>query len=176
MTAVVVGVDLSLRSTGIATAERCHLVKPAAGLTPVRRLRVIRAAIAEHCTGADLVVIEGLLPAAATPNSAYANERAGAWWLVVERLDALGHRIAAAAPQTRAKYATGRGNASKDEVLLAAAKRWPLREFRGNDEADALWLAALGHEALGDPIVQLPDSHRASAGKLTWITARPGSA
>lgn len=173
MTALVVGVDLSLRSTGVATAKGCLRIQPAKGLAGVARLRVIRAAVAEHTAGADLVVVEG--PSYGS-NGGLAHERGGLWWLVVERLDALGRRVAVAAPSVRAKYATGKGNAGKDEVLAAAVRRFPSLAFTGNDEADALWLCALGHEALGSPIVALPAVQRAAAGKLTWVTEKPEAA
>lgn len=46
------------------------------------------------------------------------------------------------------KHATGRGNANKDAVLLAARDRWP--GCKDDNEADALWLLDLASEEYGD--------------------------
>ncbi len=47
------------------------------------------------------------------------------------------------------KYATGKGNADKDAMLLAAERRWP-GVVTNNNEADALWIGALACKELGD--------------------------
>ena len=46
-------------------------------------------------------------------------------------------------PQTLKKFATGKGNAHKDEVMLAVYKRWGL-ECANSDQADAYVLARIG--------------------------------
>lgn len=38
------------------------------------------------------------------------------------------------------RHATGKGNASKDQMMAAAARQWPDRTIRSTDEADALWI------------------------------------
>lgn len=45
-------------------------------------------------------------------------------------------------PSTLKKYATGRGNAKKVEVMLATYKKWG-KEFRDDNEADAYVLARI---------------------------------
>lgn len=77
------------------------------------------------------------------------------------------------AAQTIKKYATGKGNASKDEVLSAAHRRQNARHpFTGvsNDEADAWWLWAAVSDAHGWPKVKVPDSHRSVLGKVDTST------
>ena len=68
---------------------------------------------------------------------------------------------------SRAKYATGRGNAGKDEVLLAVSRRYPHAPIVNNDQADAVALAAMGARLLGEPIEDsLPKTHLDALAKL----------
>jgi Holliday junction resolvasome RuvABC endonuclease subunit len=46
------------------------------------------------------------------------------------------------------KHATGKGNASKSQMVEAAQKRWPGVELSGDDEADALWIGDLATQDL----------------------------
>ena len=71
-------------------------------------------------------------------------------------------------PSCRAKLATGKGNAGKDEVLAAAIRRLG---YDGHDHnaADALWLlqAVLIHYGLPGA-VDLPQSHLDALQKIQW--------
>ena len=42
------------------------------------------------------------------------------------------------------KVATGKGNASKDEMVEAAKARWPDQDITDNNVADALWILEAG--------------------------------
>lgn len=57
------------------------------------------------------------------------------------------------------QLATGKGNAQKDDVLLAAERRVPEARVAGNDEADAVWIAVGVSVLAGDPVVPLPAGH-----------------
>ena len=48
-------------------------------------------------------------------------------------------------------FATGKGNASKDMMILAARKKWPSIEIgpKEDDKADALWILFTGLNELG---------------------------
>jgi hypothetical protein len=74
-------------------------------------------------------------------------------------------------------YAAGRGNAPKDEVLLAAERRlsgYVASRITGNDEADALWLAAMVRDQYGAPLTPMPQAHRAALTKIVWpVLGRP---
>ena len=50
------------------------------------------------------------------------------------------------------KYATGKGNADKELMVLAARRRWPewKREKYDHNEADARWIAELGAMGVHD--------------------------
>lgn len=160
----VVGIDLSLLSTGISDGRTyADRIEPKR-TSGIERLRVIRDSIRTYCHGVDLVVVEGLAFHAYDAGS----ERAGLHWLIRERLDAWGYPVAIASPQAVKKYATGRGNAGKDEVLSAVIRRWTHLEVPGNDEADACVLASMGLDWLGKAVVVVPESHRESLVKIQW--------
>jgi Holliday junction resolvasome RuvABC endonuclease subunit len=64
-------------------------------------------------------------------------------------------------------YATGKGNAGKREMVSAARRQ--LGVAAGDDnQADALWLAAMALEHYGAPLVTLPARQRAVADRVTW--------
>jgi crossover junction endodeoxyribonuclease RuvC len=175
----IVGLDLSLASTGVAVADELGVLqvgqvrtKPTGdGLIARRvRLRRIRTELRPWLVAADLVVIEGLAYASRSP---HATERAGLWWLVVDQLLAEHVPVAVVSPTARAKYATGKGNAGKDQVLAAVVRRYPDVDVTGNDQADALVLAAMGARSLGCPIeaggiTGLPKTHLDAMTKVAW--------
>lgn len=169
----VVGLDLSLTSTGVATAERTWRLKPKAvrqdAPLPARftRHRYLRGAILDILAEArpELVVVEG--PSFASMGG-HEHERGGLWWAVLDLVDQADIEIAVATPTMIKKYATGKGNADKDIVLSAANRRFPWFDG-GNDEADALWACAMGYERIGHPLLELPAAHRDAL--KTWQAA-----
>lgn len=134
----------------------------------LRRLRVIRRGVETACKGADAIVVEGPSFGSRFGKS---HERAGLWWVTIERLEAVTTAgIAVIPPASLKMFATGNGNASKDEVV-AAARYWFGDRIGGPDEADASWAAAAGHAALGQPLVRLPPEHTRGLASLVWIRA-----
>lgn len=61
------------------------------------------------------------------------------------------------------QLATGRGNAQKDEVLLATERRLPQAQASNNDEADAVWIAVGASILAGSPVIDLPAAHMPKA-------------
>lgn len=172
MTPTVCGIDLSLTSTGLARINETGLTtstfKPKT--RGYDRLRMIRDEVLGWLAGstahaaADLVVVEG--PSFGSTGSAF-HQLGGLWWFVTEALDAAGSTWTAASPSSVKTYATGKGNAGKDAVLLAAARRFAA--FDGdNNQADAAWLAALGAERLGCPLASVPQSHLRALASVPW--------
>jgi len=176
---IVAGVDLSMTSTGVA------LVNLARGETTVHRIKsagskgdslnqrharlsgIVRQ-IVELTDGAGLVAIEGPSYGSKSPNS---HDRSGLWWLLQDDVRLSSDvPIVEIPPTTRAKYATGKGNAGKDDVLLAVDRRYgDLVKVTGNDEADALVLAAMGCRYLGFPIDDpLPKLNLAAMTGVAW--------
>lgn len=170
---LVVGLDLSLVATGIAHlrgGEHVTDTLPMATLDGIVRLRRIREVIGDLLSPTvALVVVEG--PSYGSVGAGQ-HERGGLWWIVRDLLWTRNLPTAVVPPSSLKLYATGKGNAGKDAMLLAAARRWPTFAG-GNDEADALWLAAMGADALGCGHV-VPEAHRKALGKVTWPAVGAG--
>jgi crossover junction endodeoxyribonuclease RuvC len=168
---LVVGIDLSLTTTGIAYPDcTTHLVESKGKLTDSltqRRSRLcdIRWAVLDHCIKADLVVIES--PAYSRTQGSQ-HDRSGLWWLIVDNLHMWGTPVAEVTPSGRAKYATGKGNAGKDEVIAAVVRRFPTFTGSNNNAADALVLCAMGLDHLGYPIADMPAVNRTALGAVRW--------
>ena len=154
----ITGLDLSLASTGIARivdgrghVDRVRSAGHNGDTLGARqhRLHAIASTVCARARLSDLVVIES--PAYSRTQGA-AHDRSGLWWLIVNHLIRHHVPVAEVPPSVRAKFATGRGNAGKDEVLAAVIKRYPDVDVTGNDEADALTLAAMGALHLGVPL------------------------
>lgn len=107
----------------------------------------------------DLVVLEA---PAFSKNNGMAHERAGLWWRLYGELSDYRVRILVVKPNLRAKYATGRGTAGKDEVMLAASRRYPDAAISNNNESDAVVLAAMGARLHGCAVDTMPAAHLAA--------------
>jgi crossover junction endodeoxyribonuclease RuvC len=80
-----------------------------------------------------------------------------------------GSPVVEVAPALLKKYATGKGNAGKDEVLAAAIRRYPMANITCNDIGDAVVLAAMGARHLGEPIESsLPQVNHTAMEKVAW--------
>lgn len=145
----IVGIDASLTSTGIAILEGGEITTQAikSKLNGIPRLIDIRNKVKSAVKGANLVVIEGY--ALSHGHQAHAKGELGGVLRVM--LYEAGLPILEVPPAQVKKFATGRGNAKKEEMAVAIYKRWG-REFPNNDEADAYVLARIG-EALNSPIM-----------------------
>lgn len=170
----IVGLDLSLTSTGVAVVSDCgyttNTLKPTT--TGHQRLRWLQQQISERTLTATLVVIEGPSYGSTAGQKGH-HERAGLWWMVTHELWAWSIPTAIAPPAAVKRYATGKGNAGKDEVLAAVIRRFADFEGSSNDAADALVLAALGADHHGMPIVDMPQAHRAALGAVAWPEVTP---
>ena len=176
-----VGIDPSLSGTAIAIIDDTgglrverFATEPAAGhAATVRRLNRIERWLCgrlEDLGRIDLqVAIEG--PAFMSQNGK-AHERAGLWWRLYTRAALYADPAPfVIPPKTLKKYATGKGNADKDSVLLAVSRRYPGWAGSSNDEADALVLAAIMARYDGHPIEKtLPAIHIEA---LRCITPEP---
>lgn len=165
---IVVGLDLSIAATGVCwrASERAPVKvetwkgKPADGDS---RLEVIATTVADLVDDdTDLVVIEDL------PTHA---RSAGITGMVhgavrVELIRA-GVPYALVSPATLKTFATGRGNADKTAMALAAYKRAGV-EFSDDNECDAWWLWVAGMVRLGAGPLELPARQIAALDKARW--------
>lgn len=186
----VIGLDTSMTSTGTAAivtsdpwsgdgavggirTKRHRSAKKSDGWDDLdRRITSITASVLDwahvHRGGLPaLVLIEE--PTYGAPGAS-SHERSGLWWTLYRAFRERNCTVVGINSTHRKMYATGYGNgpnASKDSVLAAAIKRYQQIDIRGNDEADAVILMALGMRWLGAPIDgDLPKSHLRPFDKL----------
>jgi crossover junction endodeoxyribonuclease RuvC len=134
----------------------------------LHRMHVQAGFAAEHARHADVVLIEA--PSFGSMGSA-TRDLAGLWWLMFDALTACAVPIGVVAPSALKKWATGAGNADKFRVGQHIGKRWPNLELRSDDEADALGLASMGMQYLGE-LPWTPTAFQVEAlGKVEWNTA-----
>lgn len=171
---LVVGLDLSLTSTGVAGVDWADQLKPRT--KGHKRMSWLLMEILDRTKSADLVVVEG--PSYGHGAMAGHHELAGLWWLVTHALWRRDLPYAVCPPAQRAMYATGKGNASKGEV------RDGVREYFGvecegagrYDKADAVAMACLGAHWLGYPVTILPDAHTRAVRGVAWPETIPAVA
>lgn len=157
----VAAIDLSLTSTGVAVVHSrirvlTHTVTskpPKAETLRTRfdRMNAISKSILELVEPADVVGIESPAYAAAA-RSGKLHDRSGLWWHVVSDLLDHGKQVVEVTPSSRCMYATGKGNAGKDLVLASAVRIYKHIAIEGNDQADAVVIAAMISRMLGEPI------------------------
>lgn len=164
----VVGLDLSLTSTGMSDGQSVHAVKTnPKGLLEARMDAILCEALTfiysptqwtdDHPEGkrAGLVVIEG---AAFGARGNAVDQLAGLRMIVRHRLYRMDIPFAVVPPSTLKMYTTDYGGASKAQMVSALADRHGLdlslhKVSQGKyDMADAYALAAMGYARIGQPL------------------------
>lgn len=135
-----VALDLSLRGIGFCHADSSTetLSCPLRGIERIVELRdAVLECLAEPENGRspDLVLIEDYAFSAAAAHAHELGELGGA---VKVALHEAGQPYVLVAPASLKKFATGKGNANKIAVAVAAAKVG--REFGDDNQCDAWWL------------------------------------
>lgn len=166
-----IGIDYSTTSTGVAVVEGSHWQtltlrsKPTGETLPHYYARInslvddILAVIDLH--PGDVVAIEGI---AFSAKGRAVDRLHYAWHRTVERLSHHVEQDVLVVITTQVKQlATGKGNAQKDEVLLATERRLPQAQASNNDEADAVWIAVGASILAGSPVIDLPAAHMPKA-------------
>jgi crossover junction endodeoxyribonuclease RuvC len=162
---IIVALDPSVTATGCASAAGVRsIIGRGQGMARLARLR---DEIRDEILGADVVIIEGYSfgsPKGAANRAHQLGELGGVIRLMLHDL-AIPH--VDVPPANLKQYACGRGNASKEEVLTAAVRRlgYP---GSSKDEADALWLYAMGTAHYLGVGVALPAQHRGALVKVAW--------
>lgn len=168
----VVGIDLSLTATGIATGSELHL------LSTDRRDEDRIDWIADQLVSfyaipgeTTLAVVEGLSHAS---QGNKVHEIAGLHWHVRCILFRFAIPTAIVPPSTLKKYATGKGTATKPDMRMALYQRTGLDE-RDDNKVDAWWLRAMGCDALGAAVIGMPAVNCKALDAVRWpeaVTAR----
>lgn len=157
--------DLSLTATGYALASD-GIVTTGTIATVTRRgldrLRWIRDQVLDAAAGADLVALEGY--AFARANQAHQLGELGG----VVRLALYERRVVVVdvPPASLKLFATGKGNAKKEDMLGAAIRRLGYAR-NDHNEADALWLLRMAQCGAGLEIPTNAEQRRALE-KIAW--------
>jgi len=140
----VLGVDPSLTATALVRLDErdnfaSQVVK--SNNTGIKRLIDIERAVFREAQGVNLVAIEGYAFGAQASREAL-GELGGVLKLCLYECKVPTIVIP---PNSVKKFATGRGNAKKDEMRLAVYKKWGLdeRDLKTADEVDAYVLARI---------------------------------
>jgi Holliday junction resolvasome RuvABC endonuclease subunit len=161
----ILGIDPSLRGTGLALLEVSapHVYEwltvdvLSNKLTEHSRLNYIVSEVRDilsMLSDGDLVVMEGAAFSSGGRNS---HMLAGLWWLIRHQIyisqSHTGQKHCMIVPPTsRAKYATGKGNAKKDMVVASAKEMFSEELVIDDNAADAMFLAAMGARYISKPI------------------------
>ncbi|MFB7461236.1 hypothetical protein [Streptomyces sp. NPDC056188] len=174
---LVIGADLSLRSTGIGSADWTDHVRTKPTMTGHPRLDYLMQEIGSFLRNADLVVLEG--PSYGHAGQGGHEELAGLRVMVRHWLWRHEIPYAVVPPSTLKLFFAGHGQAAKS-LMRGAAERLYGRTFEGpaaNDECDGFALAAAGYAWLGCPLAEIPERQNAALAGCQWpdreaVTAR----
>lgn len=164
--------DLSLTCTGWCTGRELGeigtLIPPKGVDRGIRRLQWIRDQVLGLVAKSDaqLVVLEGYSFASRGRAIISLGELGG---VVRCALTDAGFPFVDVAPSCRALFATGKGNASKEQVLAEAIRRLGYRGH-SNDEADALWLWTLAEARLA--LDSLNATQRKAIAGVQWSASK----
>jgi Holliday junction resolvasome RuvABC endonuclease subunit len=170
----ILGIDPSLSATGLAMAQDGKWVRMKVLANKLRgheRMQYILDGIAtyvESLNEGDMIVMEG--PSYNSRGRA-THELAGIWWMVRHMLWRYSHiKVIIVPPSVRAKYATGKGNAGKPEVLASVIRDHPDAEILDHNMADAMIFAAMGSRSIGKPMeIRMQESPEMEAyDKVNW--------
>lgn len=163
----IIGLDLSLTSTGVCLPDGSTLRIKTRQKDGDRRLLQIRTAIRAALVAyePDVAVVEDL------PKHAMAAGITAHVHGVVkcELLDA-GVPYGLVVPATLKSYAADNGNADKERMAAAAylAAGVEFADDKGGDQCDAWWLRAAAYDALGSPLFAMPQAQRDRLTKVKW--------
>jgi Holliday junction resolvasome RuvABC endonuclease subunit len=161
------GLDLSLTSTGYSVGGKTGTI--ATKTRGAERLSVISNDIIDITCSADvdIVVVEGYSFASRNSQAHSIGELGGA---VRMRLWECGTPYIDIPPTCRAKFATGKGNASKNEVISSiSAKTGIVWSGAGADDmCDAWILEQMGIAKLGSSLYDWTESQLSALEKVDW--------
>jgi Holliday junction resolvasome RuvABC endonuclease subunit len=165
---LVIGADLSLKSTGLGSADWTDNVRTKDSMRGHPRLAFLMQEIGSFLRVADFVVLEG--PSYGHAGQGGHEELAGLRVMVQHWLWRREIPYAIVPPSSLKLFFAGYGKASK-AGMREAAERWYGRTFAGpaaNDECDGFALAAAGYAWLGFPLAEVPERHREALAGCQW--------
>lgn len=162
----VIGIDLSLTSTGISSAAGTSVITPRS--SGVTRLVEIRDSVMSVVLSADdpLVAVEGYSFSSRNSHAHALGELGG---VVRVALHEAGVPYVDVPPTCRAKFATGKGNSGKSEVVSSVSARtgivWSGKG--AEDMCDAWVLQEMGLALLGRARHEWPRENLAALEKIS---------
>jgi crossover junction endodeoxyribonuclease RuvC len=166
----ILGIDPSLTGTGLALVDRAapddfewtHLSVVKNNLFGHERLDYIVNTVMSLVSTLqhdDIIIMEG---PSFNSGGAKSHELAGGWWLLKHALyryqidNNVKFKVSIVPPRSRAKYATGNGNAKKDAVVKAVNEWFEDLNVKDNNIADAIVLATMGARVCGKYVDNVP--------------------
>ena len=161
----IIGLDLSLTSTGVATERGTLTIKTK--LKGVERLHAIWEEVWGHIAGFQnpYVVIEGY---AFQKQGSHCHAQGELGGVVRHGLFLRQTPFVEVPPTVRSLFATGRGNAGKAEVVSNVTARSGLI-FSSDDEADAWVLREMGMQHFEQSDLGWPAKNMTALEKVNWV-------
>lgn len=162
-----IGLDLSLTSTGISINGKTSVVSTK--FRAAERLHIVSSAILDLCLSEKVccAIIEGYSFASRNSQAHSIGELGG---VVRMRLWENNIPYIEVPPTCRAKFATGKGNAGKNEVVSSISAKTGIvfSGAGGDDECDAWLLEQMGLTHLNESKYQWSEASVSSLSKIDW--------
>lgn len=162
-----IGLDLSLTSTGYSHGNFCDVISTAE--TGAKRLIHISESIGNLIVEfkIDIALIEGYAFSSRKSQAHSIGELGGVVRVMLHRMDIPYIEIP---PTCRAKFATGKGNASKNEVISFISAKTGLvwKNPGADDKCDAWILEEMGLSKIGKQRYEWPSSSMEVLNKVDW--------
>lgn len=163
----IIGLDLSLTSTGVSLCGNTSIISTKS--RGAERLHVVSSEIISLCSehSVDCVIIEGYSFASRNSQAHSIGELGGA---VRMRLWEEGIPFVEIPPTCRAKFATGKGNAGKSEVVSSVSAKTGIifSGAGGDDECDAWLLEQMAISHLGLSKYSWSEASMSALLKVDW--------
>jgi Holliday junction resolvasome RuvABC endonuclease subunit len=162
-----IGLDLSLTSTGVSINGETSVISTKA--RGAERLHIVSSVILDLCFSENVVcaIIEGYSFASRNSQAHSIGEMGGA---VRMKLWEKGIPYVEVPPTCRAKFATGKGNAGKSEVVSSISAKTGIifSGAGGDDECDAWLLEQMGLKHLNKSQYEWSEASISSLSKVDW--------
>lgn len=161
------GLDLSLTSTGVSVNGETFAIK--SKNRGIERLVEISDRVVNFAVNAQsvAVVMEGYSFGSKFSRAHSLGELGG---VVKVALHKAGFSIVEVPPKCRAKFATGNGNSSKVDILMALKQQFPERFYDGygDDECDAWVLEQMAYAKLNESWYSWSKAQLSALEKVDW--------
>lgn len=163
----IAGIDLSLTSTGLSCDDEMIVIQSKE--TGAQRLFEIQSYVRQFLSNHDFpfCVIEGYSFNSRNTQAHKIGELGG---VIRLQLHILGIPFVEVPPTSRAKFATGKGNAGKSEVVSAVSARTGIvwTGSGSDDLCDAFILEEMGRTVVGNNRFDWPEENKKALSSIDW--------